>query len=136
MKKAIVQRDKMGCGVACVAFITGVGYKKARDNYFKNPKHASTVGYTCMELREALAMGKLSNYKQRFAKGMKTFRTNTIVFIKRSKKYPFGHYLVKTNERWMDPWINMDYRKPDLKNACAGFRNKLPGKPVFVVYPV
>lgn len=39
---------------------------------------------------------------------------------------PFGHYLIRFNNQWIDPWINL----PN-KNIKAGFRKRLPGKPIY-----
>jgi hypothetical protein len=62
------------------------------------------------------------------------YRDDVIVFIKRSKKYPFGHYLVRYQNLWMDPWINFPKEK-DVKKAKAGFRKRLPGKAIYALFP-
>ena len=132
MKKPIAQEDPLGCGIACVAWITGKTYKQAKDLYFKDVKRAGTVGYFCRDLVSALAMAK-KQYSYRYLRKKARFNEDSIVFIKRSKRYPAGHYLVKTAEVWMDPWINFDCKKPYLTAALAGFRKRLPGKPIYLV---
>ena len=134
MKKAISQEDSFGCGIACVAWITDESYKQAKKRYFKNSDSASTFGYLCKELVAALAKAK-KQYGYRYVKRRLKFRNDSIVFIKRSKRYPAGHYLVRTNDGWMDPWINFNYRDADIRKVKAGFRKRLPGKPIYVVFP-
>ena len=57
----------------------------------------------------------------------------TIVFIEKSKKYPAGHFLVKTAQSsWMNPWINF----PLIKHPVSGFEKKLPGKPIYSIFPL
>jgi hypothetical protein len=53
----------------------------------------------------------------------------SIVFIKTSAKYLFGHFLARYKDKWMDPWINL----PNT-DITAGFRDQLPGKPTYAVY--
>ena len=58
-----------------------------------------------------------------------TYKNYSIVFIKRSRKYPYGHFLARYKNRWMDPWINL----PD-KNIKAGFREILPNEATYLIY--
>ena len=81
---------------------------------------------------------KLYAYKYN-KKENNSFKENTIVFIKRSKKYPSGHFLVKTRHGWMDPWINFntkDSKIDDVKKAKSGFRKNIPDRIIYVVYPL
>lgn len=134
MNKAIAQEDTYGCGLACVAFITGNNYKETKNKNFKNKKTARTFGYLCKDLVQALVRaGRQYGYK--YLKRNIGLSNNTIVFIKRSKRYPAGHYLVKTTKGWMDPWINFNVKKIDIRKAKAGFRAKLPGKPIYAIFP-
>ena len=57
-------------------------------------------------------------------------RNGTIVFIERSKKYPAGHYLVKTEKGWMNSWINF----PNISPTKSGFQKVLPGKAQWIIY--
>jgi hypothetical protein len=134
-KKPVSQEDTFGCGIACVAWITGRSYKQAKSLYFKDMGSASSRGYFCRDLVAALAMAK-KRYSYRYVKGRIRFNENSIVFIKRSKRYPAGHYLVKTERGWMDPWINFSRRNPEVEIAAAGFRKRLPGRAIYAVYEV
>ncbi len=133
MKLPITQEDSYGCGIACVAFICGVSYKAAKHNYFEGKK-AGTRGYLCKDLVYALSITK-KKYKYSYIKRRTSFKENTIVFIKRSKRYPIGHYLVRVKNSWMDPWLNFDATKPEIKKAKSGFRKKLPDRAIYKISP-
>lgn len=133
-RKSVTQKDDFGCSIACVAFINGVTYKTAKIKWFKS-KDAKTIGYFCRDVVRAFKLVN-KNYGYKYVKRKLKFKENSIVFIKRSKRYPAGHYLAKTKEGWMDPWINFNTHKPDIKKAKAGFRKRLPGKPIYVIFPI
>ena len=128
--KPITQEHPMGCGVACTASICGISYEKALNLFNKN--HASTRGYYLKEIILALKKrkenyqgSKVNNNTKKYLKML-----GSIVFIRRSKKYPAGHYLLKTKKGWMNPWIN----HPKISPAKSGFNKKLPGKAQWVLY--
>lgn len=134
MEKGVRQEDSMGCGIACVAFTAGKSYKGVKANLIRNRRKALKQGYLCRELVEALKRAGLT-YSYHYLKHITKYKDSTIVFIKRSKKYPCGHYLVKTGKGWMDPWINL-CPDSDVKNSVAGFRNRLPGKVSYIITPI
>ncbi len=123
---SVTQEDLMGCGVACVAFVLGVSYKEAQERYFKESRQYA--GYHCYDLTRALAAAGL-DYSYRRIGGRTRFKGGTIIFISRSEQYPAGHYLVKTEQGWMDSWINY----PNIKEPRSGFRKGLPGRPKWVI---
>ncbi len=128
--KKIVQEHPMGCAVACVASLVGRNYKKALQLFNKNK--ASTKGYFCNEITKAL---KKRNLTYSYAKANKNTKkhlkiSGTMIFIKKSRKYPDGHYLVKTENGWTNPWINY----PKINLAKAGFQKKLPGKAQWILF--
>jgi len=130
--KPIAQEQSMGCAVACVASLLGLSYKGAL-NLFVNKSYASTRGYYCKEISQALLKRGL-NYgwkKVSLKTNYMLNRKGVIIFIARSKKYPAGHYLIRTQKGWMNPWINF----PQIAPAKAGFQKRLPGKPQWVMYP-
>jgi len=129
----IVQEDPMGCGIACIASITGKSYKEAK-KFFDNPEFSASRGFYCRELVKAL--GK-KGIKYGFKKFKKDYQNKlkingSIVFIKRNKKYPLGHYLLKTKKGWMNPWINF----PKISLAKAGFQKKLPGEAQWIIFSI
>ncbi len=89
MGKPITQQDLMGCSIACVAFILGVSYEKTK-NYFKGLGSPMKTGYWCKDVVKALSRAGL-NYDYKYTKRKMDFKGGTIVFIKRSRKYPVGH---------------------------------------------
>jgi len=58
-----------------------------------------------------------------------------IVLLRRSKVYPVGHYLIRHNDQWMDPWMNLP-QDNDITRAISGYRKELPGKPMYILIPL
>lgn len=125
----VIQEDEYGCGVACVANILGKTYKETLP-LFESPQNASWRGYFCKDLVYALASAQ-KNYKYFYVKTYKRnhiYKDETIVFIKRSKMHPAGHYLLRKGAVWVDPWINFP-KYPRM----AGERKRLPGIPIYAI---
>ncbi|MBI4116493.1 hypothetical protein HY449_01995 [Candidatus Pacearchaeota archaeon] len=127
--KPIPQKDSMGCAVACVASILGISYKKSLK--FFGIKKADKPNFYCRDIAKILnkkgfnySYGKVIPKTEKYLKN-----SGTIVFIRRSKKFPFGHYLLKTKNGWMNSWIN--FPKIPIK---AGFQKKLLGIPQWLIY--
>lgn len=131
MRHAITQKDEMGCGAACVAFAASASYEEVAD-ILGRPK-AQTVGFLVREIIVALDKFDLK-YAYKYMKPH--FRASlheegVIVFIKRSPRYPGGHYLIRHQGLWMDPWINFVLDQ-DVNHARSGYRQRLPGKPQWI----
>lgn len=130
--KPVKQRDNFGCAVACVAFILRIEYGIARDLFVDGKRRSKEeANFYCKEIVGILANAGLS-YQYRYLKKRlkrKMYNLNTIIYIKKSKRYPYGHYLCRYKDMWMDPWINFPSRK-----ITAGFRKRLPEKPIYVIY--
>ncbi len=130
--RSVKQEDSFGYAVACVAFVLNIEYLKARKLFKNGEKRAKSIpNFYYREIVEILKNAGL-DYQHKYVKTKirrKTYTGNTIVFIKRSKKYHYGHYLVRFENKWMDPWINF----PD-RNIKVGFRKRLPGKPIYIVF--
>ncbi len=131
MTKIITQKHSMGCGVACVASLLNLSYDDAL-LLFKNPSHAWTRGFMCKELIDAIAKiypnfkySKIKNTNDPILKML-----GTIVFTESSKAYPLGHYLLKTKNGWMNPWINY----PIIAPAKGGIVRELPGQASYVIF--
>ena len=101
---SVTQKNNFGCGVACLAYALKIDY----DYLIKSSrikKQAENKGFTCRELIEILKSNSL-NYCYKYLKPKlkkKIYEDGSIVFIKVSKKYPIGHYLIRTNNLWIDP---------------------------------
>ncbi len=98
---AIKQKHLFGCGIACTANILGLSHDKTL-SLFKNGKNkAKSKGFLCKEILEVLNKnGKKYQYKyiKKRIRG-KIYQNGVIVYIKRSKKYPKGHYLCRVNNQ-------------------------------------
>jgi len=132
--KSITQKHPFGCGVVCVAFVIRKSYSEVMD-VLVNDK-ANDEGFSCKELAQALSgFGYPYIYKYLKPKlRSKIYQNGVIVFVKRSSKYPAGHYLVYSNGQWMDSWVNFAQDK-DIKKAKSGFRKRLPGTPIYALFP-
>jgi hypothetical protein len=132
--KSITQEDTFGCSLACIAFLLDKNYQEIVKLAGQDQAH--TKGFYCKELVQLLAkLGESYTYKYlkpRFKR--KIYLDKVIVFIKRSKKYPSGHYLARLNNLWMDPWINFQ-QGAKVENAKSGFRKRLPGRPIYGLFP-
>ncbi len=129
--KPVRQEDILGCAVACVAFVLNINYGNAIKLFEHGTRKARNKGFFCKDIILALKIASL-RYEYKYIKSRlrrTIYNSYTIVYIKKSKKYPLGHYVVRFNNKWMDPWINF----PDA-NIQAGFRKRLPGKPIYAIY--
>ena len=133
LMEPVKQVDSLGCGVACVAYILKARYQKSIRFFANGRKKAKATGFLCKEIVAALDRADLK-YEYKYIKcGIKSriYLPGTIVFLGRSRKYPKGHYLVRSdNNEWMDPWINFP-----SEPISAGFRLRLPERPIYAIFP-
>ena len=126
--KLVRQETMMGCSVACVASILNTSYSAALELFTKGNKHHHLRGFYNRDIIKALSeIGK--EYESYKVKNY-NYSSGDIVFA-RNKKYGSGHYLLKTENGWMDPWVNY----PDIK-IKSGYRKRLPGKPQWKITEV
>lgn len=130
----VTQLHPMGCGAACVAFVAEVSCREAVS--VLGTEKAGKTGFTLREIAQALAVFGMK-YEVHHADG--SFREKarvpgTIVFVRRSPRYPFGHYLARSNNRWMDPWINL-VTDGNLATARSDFRPRLPSSAQWLIVP-
>lgn len=74
-----------------------------------------------------------ANYVHKYLKDKRDLvlnRPGTIVFTRFSKAYPRGHYLVRTETGWMNPWVNF----PVIAPARAALVPELPAEPIYAIY--
>ena len=131
--KSITQELDYGCGVACFAFVCGVNFDRAVKLLGK--EYSVKHGWKPGDLTAALNQAGFS-YKNHYVrkKDVATYPIGTIVLIERSDAYPVGHYLVLSENGWMDPWINLGESR-DLYSARSGFRKQLPGRAMYALVP-
>ena len=134
MKRTVVQKHSRGCGLACIAFVLEVKYSKIAK--FVRQSKKLKDGLTCREIVNILGnFGKSYSYKYLKPRLLKDiYQDNVIVYIKKSRDYPSGHYLVYSDNLWMDPWINFTQSRK-ISEAKSGWRKSLPGKPIYVLFP-
>ncbi len=132
-ERPVTQEHLMGCGIACVAFVCGITYRFAK-RHFRGLGDTDSRGYMCRDM--VIALGRAGkSYASRHLKRRMRYPEGTLVFIRRSKRYPAGHYLAKSKRGWMDPWLNFDSSTADIRHARSGFRKRLPGKAIYAIAP-
>ncbi|MEK6909251.1 MAG: hypothetical protein AABX23_04330 [Nanoarchaeota archaeon] len=130
--RLVAQEEGMGCGLACVASELGITYQEARKLSGRLEK-SYTSGYSCLDLVKALNKNGINYTFKRVAPARDKAilgREGTIAFSRRSRKYPEGHWLLKTSNGWMNPWINW----PSINPAQAGYQREFPGYAEWMVY--
>ncbi len=140
MTKIRPQKDPNGCGIACLANLLNRDYDEVKTD-FENRFYTIDKGIKMFDIVKYLNKKSL-NYKSKFFNQNKKYKLNveeadcysripgSITLIKKNEKYPIGHYLLKVQGGWIDPWYNL----PD-RDIEAGIRRKLPGNPWYVLYP-
>lgn len=135
MRKSITQEFDYGCGIACYAFVLGISYEESEDKL--GLEQSISERFWVKDLTHALNKAGL-NYERKYIKPHikpRIYKEGVIVLVGRSKEYPVGHYLVRHNKMWMDPWINLPNNR-NIQEANSGFRNTLPGIPKYAILPV
>ena len=125
-RNPVRQKHQLGCGVACVAFLNGEKYDAVANRM--GVTAANQKGFRLRELTKYLRVSN-SKYLPHHPTTVedRILREGTIVFIDRSNTYPYGHYLVRTADGWMDPWINY-HEGAQVQLSKAGIRKRLPGR--------
>lgn len=134
MRKSITQEYDYGCGVACFAFATHMSYQQAAKHL--GYTQANSPRFYVKDLIKALNSAGEQYASRHIKAGARAgYPEGSIVLIRRAKLYPAGHYLIRHNCAWMDPWINLPYNK-DVGQAQSGFRKRLPGQAMYIISPV
>lgn len=134
MRESITQEFDYGCGIACFAFALDITYQQAVQQL--GEVQAGSTRFWIKDFTAALNNSDKHYIAKHIKPPMlrKIYTEGTIILIRRSKLYPTGHYLIRHNGHWMDPWINLPIDK-DINNAKSGFRKRLPGKPMYALLP-
>lgn len=127
----VMQEDRLGCAVACVAFVLGTSYQDALKLFKDGERRVKDKpNFYCPEIVRILNnQGKQYAWKKVKESEGKDFGELSIVFISRSESYKYGHFLCRYKGKWMDSWINLPKEK-----IRAGWRIDLPGTPSYVIY--
>ncbi len=135
--KPTAQQHYFGCAFACLATLLKIDYEQAFNLIDGAEDIALNRGLWCKEVTSILQQNGFANSHYKYLKPRlkkSIYIDGTIVFIKRTKTFPVGHYLIRVRGQWMDPWINWQ-KNPDASFAESGFRKKLPSKPIYAIYP-
>ena len=131
---SVTQRHQIACGIACVAYITKIPYDALAQE--QSATKLNQTGFMCPELVKLLnEHGLRYRWKKLIASERDSqFKVGDIVFIERSPLIPDGHFLTRTTNGWMDPWINLDAKNPNISDADSGIRPTLPGRAEYLIY--
>lgn len=125
-------KDEWGCGVACVASLTGSSYEEAKElleSVKGAPIGARPKGLELDHIARALKEHKIVVVADWEEPAPGRYRNGTIVCIGDSEaSRDSHHYMLKTPYGWMDPWHNMD-KEP----RRAGYRQRFPRGKYFLV---
>lgn len=136
LMKLVPQQDGFGCGFACLASLLDISYNEILSLVADGENKAKHHGLYCQDIVIFLrANGFVDAYFQSLKPNMKgrIYKNGTIVYIKKSKKYPAGHYLLRIDDKWMDPWVNF-VDDPDVTHSKPGYRKRLPGTPIYGIF--
>lgn len=124
----VVQLDEWGCGVACIASLLGISYEEAY--WLARREKGESIG----GVQPGLELHHIAMILKQHEKGIhvvadwqerETYPVGTILFVEGPEPYDGGHYILRVDKGWMDPWVNM--RNPEetrkarvIKNFPAG----------------
>ena len=140
-KKLQHQKDRNGCGIACIANLLDRSYDWVKED-FENSFYTIEKGIKIFDVVKYLKKHNL-DYVSKFFNQNKKYKLNSkeadkfskiegsVTLIVKNDKYPVGHYLLRTKSGWVDPWYNF----PSIDKVKAGIRKKLPNNPWYVLYP-
>lgn len=132
-KTPVTQEHAMGCGLACIAYLSGKSYRQVLQKV-SIKQHAWTRGFYCGELVKILKHFALTYEwkKVSLSFDIDSCPVGSIVFVKPNLQYPLGHFMVKVQSRkFMNPWKNF----PTMTPAKSGFTSNLD-KISYIIFPV
>ncbi len=112
----VVQEDSAGCGVACVAALLNISYSSTL-RLFDNSQNIRAKGVLAKEIVRVLEQSGLKAECKYVKPHIENAinQTGTIVYTAKNNNYPLGHYLLRLNNGWMNPWANF----PNIRNPEA-----------------
>lgn len=123
MLEAVPQKDAMGCGVACVAFLTrraregpGAAYDRAL-KLFKQPQRVEKLGYPLHMIIAALEEAGLSAKRRGLSQlgpreRLSSIGPRSIIKARRYQDDRWLHYVVFTGSEFVDPLDEGDLAVP------------------------
>lgn len=121
--RLVKQRSEWACGVACVASALGIPYDQATERleaYKCERIDALPYG---LELEPIIQVMQDAGIVLTVETGSRRWPLGTIVFLSetRGRYKDGGHYLLRSPDGWMDPWVNY----PEEPRQSA-YRERLP----------
>ncbi len=139
MKKSVRQEDDYGCGFACIAYLCDIKYQDVK-KYTDNPNKAKTGGYRCKSLADALNKIFKENKIDKIWKTKYVGKTKnpkipngSIVYISKNDKYKYGHYIVKTEHGYMNPFVNVDIVQGDSGKSKSEYEKEICGTASLII---
>ncbi|MDQ1064486.1 MULTISPECIES: hypothetical protein [Stenotrophomonas] len=121
--RLVSQQDEWGCGIACVASLTGLSYREARSRLEARKGGLIDADAPGLELEPIIDVLRDAGILMEQRVGAKRWPSGAIVFLSEEwgRYRGTGHYLLRTDDGWMDPWAN-----PDEKRPRAEYLDRLP----------
>ena len=96
-----------------------------------------TRGFTSKDITQALKRGGVT-YRPRYVgrENSPKIENNSIIYVPKCDYFLYGHYLVKIQNGYMDPFINVHDSDDDYTKARAGLRKILPSRISMKIIPV
>ncbi len=131
MIRTVTQELDYGCGVACFAYACNMTFEQALTFLGRSysMKHGWRPGDIVAEFKR-YGLAYRNHYVRKHNEH--SYPIGSIVLLERSPDYPVGHYLILSEDGWMDPWINLPVSN-DLSLAESGYRSDLPGKAMYAL---
>jgi len=107
--RLVTQEDEWGCGVACVASKLGIKYDEAKKRL--EEYKGSPIDPGGLELEPIMSVLQDAGICVLATTDLTNFPLGSIVFLSETwgRYKGSGHYLLKTERGWMDPWSNMPH---------------------------
>ena len=132
-KTLVPQENPMGCAVACVACQCKMKYQQAL-NLFDHPDFSWTRGFYASDVVKAFAQANLDYTFEKFESvkhAAQIKQPGTMIFTDANSRYPSGHYFLRLQKGWMNPWANF----PQMQPVKAAFEKSIDGHISYVIFP-
>ena len=129
--RPVVQIDEWGCGVACIASLLNISYEDAywlarqeKGESISSRSPGLEIHHIAMILQQK-GIHVVADWQER-----KDFPVGTILFLEGPGPYDGGHYILRVDKGWMDPWVNI--HNPDEARQAKIIKN-YPVRTIFSV---
>ena len=125
--RLVPQEHEWGCGVACIASLLGISYAAAMFQVQTAVGTKIDFASEGLELEPIIAVLQQNGISISVRTDLIRWPIGTIAFLSEHEgAYKgSGHYILKTEDGWMDPYYNALTRKSDERPE-ATYRRRLP----------